>query len=150
MFAGGGQNLRIVFGFSLVFCAAALTACVEPAPPAATRDCTVSYVVDGDTVHLNCGGATLKARLVGYDTPEVFSPQCAAEKAAGDAATGVLQSLVAADPVTAAVFQGQDRYGRALVRLEIGGQDVAQVMIGTGLARSYAGRQRPDWCAILR
>ena len=64
-------------------------------------------------------------------------------------ARSLLAGLVASGPVTAVSFQGHDRYGRDLARVSIAGQDVAAYMIGTGLARPYAGHQHPDWCAIL-
>ena len=112
--------------------------------------CGIEHVYDGDTVALDCPGAPLeRARLVGFDTPEVFSPGCAAEARAGAAATDRLRALVAAAPVTGLRRQGYDRYGRALVRLEIGGADVGDVLIGEGLAVRYSGGRRIDWCARL-
>lgn len=133
-----------------------LAGCVAPQGAASRHDdaspsdCRVTYVVDGDTVHLACRGRGLvKARLLGFDTPEVFSPACPAERRAGQEATQILQQMVRTAPVTRAEFRGHDRYGRDLVRLEIGGRDVARSMIGTGLALPYAGGRHPDWCARL-
>lgn len=54
-----------------------------PGPAAAAplaSSCQVSKIVDGDTLHLTCGGVRHKVRLMGYDTPEIFHPKCAAEK----------------------------------------------------------------------
>ena len=74
-----------------------LVACRETPSPAAmaTTPCQVTHVVDGDTLHLDCGGVTHKVRLLGYDTPEVYHPKCPAEKLAGDQATVRLQVLTA-------------------------------------------------------
>ena len=136
--------------------ALSLAACTpEPAPQASAHaapspaTCVVTYVVDGDTLHLDCGSGRIKARLLGFDTPEVSHPQCAAERVAADHATALLQAMVASGPITGARFDGVDRYGRALVALQIGGQDVAQAMIASGFARPYSGHRHPDWCAIF-
>jgi endonuclease YncB( thermonuclease family) len=91
----------------------------------------------------------VKARLLGFDTPEVYSPQCREELAAGQQATAVLQQILRSGPITAARFQGHDRYGRELVQLEVGGQDVARRMIASGYAVPYSGGRHPDWCGML-
>ena len=95
----------------------------------ASAGCEVVRVVDGDTLHMRCGWVVHKVRLLGFDTPEVFRPQCDAERVAGQRATARMQHLVAAGPVTAVRFQGRDRYGRDLARVEIAGQDVADAML---------------------
>lgn len=110
-------------------------------------DCVVTRVVDGDTMHLTCAGVRHKVRLLGFDTPEISRPACAGEAVAGAQATEVLQALVATGPVTALRFDGQDRYGRDLADVAIGGQDVATVMLATGLARPYQGGRRAGWCS---
>ena len=109
-------------------------------------DCAVTRVVDGDTLHLTCAGTRHKVRLLGFDTPEVSRPGCADEAAAGARATEVLAALVATGPVTDVRFDGQDRYGRDLGALAIGGRDVAAVMLASGLARPYQGGRREGWC----
>jgi micrococcal nuclease len=123
-----------------------------PSAAASTPDtgCRITYVADGDTVHLACPGmGEVKARLLGFDTPEVFSPNCQEELAAGEAATTVLQQILRSGPITEARFEGHDRYGRELVRLEVGGQDVARRMIASGYAVPYSGGRHPDWCGML-
>ena len=115
---------------------------------AAAGDCPVSYVYDGDTVALDCGGREITARIVGLDTPETRDAHCAEELAAGEAATARLREIVAGGAVTYR-RRGVDRYGRWLIRLEAAGRDVAQVMIGEGLAVGYAGGTRIDWCRRL-
>ena len=53
----------------------------------AHADCRVLQVVDGDTLDLHCPGqGFVRARLTGFDTPELFSPGCASEAAAALAA----------------------------------------------------------------
>ena len=113
------------------------------------RGCSVSYVYDGDTVALTCDGQERTARLVGFDTPETKSPGCAAEAALGAQATTRLRALVAAGRVTLD-GQGSDKYGRLLVRMTVGGQDVADTLIDEGLAVAYDGGTRLNWCRRLR
>lgn len=99
---------------------------------------------------MTCPGfGEVKARLLGFDTPEVYSPECGAELAAGRQATAILRQIVQSGPITDARFQGQDRYGRALVRLEVAGQDVARQMLLKGYAVPYSGGASPNWCRML-
>jgi endonuclease YncB( thermonuclease family) len=111
--------------------------------------CRVTRVVDGDTLHMDCGAGLMKVRLLGYDTPEVYSPKCAAEAEAGRRASDLLAALVASGPVTAISVQGTDRYGRALATVAIAGRDVTGAMLASDLALPYTGHQHPDWCALL-
>lgn len=131
--------MRLVLALSLahVLALAAL--------PAAAA-CTVTRIVDGDTLHLDCGAGDVKVRLLGYDTPEIFHPKCAAEARRGAEATDLLAALVARGPVTGFYPQGLDRYGRTLARVAIAGQDVTDFMLATPLALPYQGHAHPDWC----
>ena len=113
---------------------------------AQTAACRVTYVVDGDTLHLDCGVGERKVRLLGYDTPEIYHPKCAAEAEAGRRATDLLAGLVASGPVTALSVQGKDRYGRDLATIFIAGTDVTGYMLASGLAQPYTGHQHPNWC----
>lgn len=145
---------KLVF---LCFAATGLSGCLDtPSQPVASGQpvvadqCTVEYVYDGDTVSLDCPGRQLeRARLVGFDTPEVFSPGCQAEKRLGDQATRRLRELVRNGTVTSVRRRGYDRYDRALVNLEINGTDVGRTLIGEGLALRYGGGRRIDWCQRL-
>ena len=126
----------------------ALIACGCFAAPL-PEGCQVTRIVDGDTLHLMCDGVEHKVRLLGYDSPEVFHPNCAAEKAAGERATVLLAKSVAEGPVTGVRIEGMDRYGRDLATVSIAGQDVTGFMLASPLALPYAGHRHPDWCARL-
>jgi endonuclease YncB( thermonuclease family) len=39
-----------------------------------------------------------------------------------------------------------DKYGREVRDVQVGGRDVAEIMIGESLARSYEGGTRQPWC----
>lgn len=121
-----------------------------PAPPAAEAPaCSVSRVVDGDTVDLNCDGAAIRARLTGFDTPETYEPGCPAEAALGRQATARLRQMVDDATRITADIGGTDRYGRRLVALSLDGQAVSRRMIAENLAVPYSGGRRIDWCARL-
>lgn len=112
-----------------------------------TAACRVTRVVDGDTVYLACpGAAPERARLMGFDTPEIFSPHCASEMQEGLAAKTYLRRQIAAADTIGMSFAGRDRYGRRLVHLSLDGRDTAAIMIGAGLARPYYGGRRRGWC----
>ncbi|WP_413871464.1 thermonuclease family protein [Albidovulum sp.] len=109
--------------------------------------CAVILAVDGDTVRLLCPAeGFVAARLIGFDTPEVFSPACPGELARGLAATAWLTLALWRAGHIAEAGEERDRYGRRLVRLRLDGRDVAGPMIALGLARPYAGGRRQGWC----
>ena len=113
----------------------------------AEGDCRVLAVVDGDTVTLACAGRGVeRARLLGLDAPEKYSPQCAAEVMAAERATWALRMMLLRAERLELTRDGEDRYGRALVRLVVDGEDVARQMIRAGHARTYGGGLRGGWC----
>jgi endonuclease YncB( thermonuclease family) len=136
----------------LAFSFLGLAACGEPPETAGPpqEGCRVVKVIDGDTIDLFCPDVgTERARIIGYDTPETFEPGCRAEARLGSAATRRLKTLVAEARTVDTSRRGYDRYGRRLVRLRIDGRDVGAVMVSEGLAVSYTGGRRIDWCSRL-
>ncbi|WP_141137838.1 thermonuclease family protein [Actibacterium lipolyticum] len=110
--------------------------------------CRLGYVYDGDTAELICGENVRTARFVGLDTPETKSPGCRAELDLGKRATERMRALLRSGIVELS-DEGFDKYGRALVRVFVDGRDVAKTMVAEGLAVTYQGGTRPDWCAKL-
>ncbi len=109
--------------------------------------CRILRVVDGDTVTLMCPEEGVEsARLTGFDTPEKFSPGCLGEFVAAERATWALRTLIQGAERLKVLREGRDRYGRALVRLELDGVDVARLMVREGHARVYGGGLRGGWC----
>ena len=102
----------------------------------------LNCVVDGDTIWLD----GIKIRIADIDTPEVFSPQCAAEADLGRQATERLLALVNAGPFEL-MLDGRDadRYGRKLRILERDGRSLGGVLVAEGLARPWNGARR-GWC----
>lgn len=109
--------------------------------------CRVVGIIDGDTVRLLCPGkGVISGRVVGYDTPEKKA-RCLSEFLAALSATQYLRWILWSGAQISARTQGEDRYGRALTMLSVDGQNVAERMVGAGLARRYDGGQRQGWCA---
>jgi len=126
-------------------------AAVAPAPAvrvAATRFplCgageRIQCVVDGDTIWL--GGT--KIRLADINTPELSSPQCAAERRLGERAALRLQALLESGPFELrAGGRDEDRYGRKLRTLVRDGRSLGDILVAEGLAHPWTGR-RASWC----
>lgn len=91
----------------------------------------VTYVVDGDTVHVRPpeGGKPVKIRIEGIDAPEIC-------QVGGTAARDALKRQVAGERVE---VQGKvgDHYGRLVARIVLNGQDQGQWLVSQGLAWSY-------------
>lgn len=102
-------------------------------------------VIDGDT--LSWRGE--RVRLVGFDTPEIFSPRCASEVHKGQAAKRMLAGLIArARSADLAIHPERDRYGRMLATLSLDGTDVGRSLVAAGLARPYLSGRRQGWCGV--
>jgi endonuclease YncB( thermonuclease family) len=115
------------------------------APDAASGGITVSgqhiYVIDGDTFDLN----GTRIRVAGIDAPETHPARCAEEARLGLAATQKLAELLRGRPLWISGLRS-DRYARSVATVRVAGEDVADAMIGSGLARNYDGKQRQGWC----
>ena len=110
--------------------------------------CKLVRVIDGDTVMLWCPGNGVKrARLAGFDTPEMFSPQCKAELVKATAAMVHLRWIFLNAKDLSIVKQGTDQYGRDLMFMSTDQGTIARQMIDAGHARAYSGGRRADWCA---
>ncbi len=113
----------------------------------AEGECRILRVVDGDTLSLICPEEGMQsARLLGFDTPEKYSPKCLGEFLAAERASWHLRALIQGADRLSLTQEGTDQYGRALVRLELDGVDVARLMIRAGHARQYGGGLRGGWC----
>lgn len=122
---------------------AALAFMAGPAPALAARPAkatwsgVVSYVVDGDTVHVRSpgGGKPVSIRLDGIDAPEIC-------QAFGPASRDALMRRVLGKRVKV-YGKRHDDYGRLLARIELNGEDTGQWMVAHGLAWSYRFRSGP-------
>jgi micrococcal nuclease len=100
-------------------------------------------VIDGDTFVY----AGERIRIADIDAPEVQG-RCPEESTLAARATHRLDRLLAQGafelhPLPSG--RDEDRYGRKLRIVTRGGRSIADVLVGEGLARTWAGRREP-WC----
>lgn len=95
----------------------------------------VTYVTDGDTLWVRplVGGAPFKVRLEGLDAPEICQTW-------GMQSRDALRERLGRGNVTVAIHRYDD-YGRAVAKIESGGEDVAAWMVREGHAWSYRYRR---------
>jgi endonuclease YncB( thermonuclease family) len=142
------KQVIVTAGMGLVLLPGIADAVNATLVPASRSGCRVAKVIDGDTVVLWCAGRGLqKARLKGFDAPEVFSPSCPSEWTRGIAATWHLRRLFFGAETITVAFAGEDRYGRALVSIATDAGPIAGRMIADGYGRAYDGGERKGWCA---
>lgn len=101
-------------------------------------------VIDGDTIRLN--GQSI--RLEDIDAPELFEPKCAAEQFRAQSAKNELIAVLNSGRVSVVQNTGrdEDRYGRKLRLVKVGGQSAGAALINKGLAVPRAGG-RHEWCS---
>jgi endonuclease YncB( thermonuclease family) len=101
-------------------------------------------VVDGDTFR---DGARA-IRLADIDAPEIFSPQCPAERELGERAARRLHELLNDGVIVIAPApdgREEDPYGRKLRVVRRGGKSLGDTLVEEGLARPSHGARR-GWC----
>ena len=109
--------------------------------------CRVLHVVDGDTADIWCPSIGVeRARFMGFDAPELFSPKCASELIAAQKAKWALRAYLLGSADLRMQRGRLDRFDRRLITLWVGAQPLSQQMITGGYARSYDGGARAGWC----
>ena len=118
-------------------------------PLAAADPAVVKHVVDGDTIVVQSGAATLKVRLIGIDTPECKPNSKAfrdSERSGTDVDTIVSQGKQASAFLKSILKKGDrvsldydvekhDKYGRTLAYVYLSdGRLLNEVIIGSGYA----------------
>jgi micrococcal nuclease len=108
---------------------------------------TVTYIVDGDTVHvIDSRSSKIKVRILGIDTPETRDPrkpvQCWGPEATAFATRTLLRHQVTL--VTDPTQDVRDRYGRTLAYLYLpDGNNYSVLAAHAGAARSYIYNRTP-------
>lgn len=100
-------------------------------------------VWDGDSIRLGAGRQSEAVRIFNIDAPEIEG-QCAYESDLALQAKIRLAELLQGRRVEI-LRQGTDRYGRTLAAIHVEGQDVGDILVSEGLARTWTGRREP-WC----
>ena len=98
----------------------------------------VFRVTDGDTITVTDGRAEKTIRLVGIDAPELSHKKRKPSQPYAQAATKFLAGLVLNKTVEIKEY-GQDRYGRTLAVVFLGGKNVNLEMVKAGYAEVYRG-----------
>jgi micrococcal nuclease len=118
----------------IVGCGVAATKLSAAAPPRDRWPGVVTYVVDGDSIHVRPlpGGKPVRIRIDGIDAPEIC-------QRGGDTARDALNRHVRGRQV---VVEGKTRddYGRLVARILADGDDVGERMVLDGQAWSYRYR----------
>lgn len=106
----------------------------------ASADASVVSVIDGDTIKVSVGGRVETVRLVGVDTPETKKPgtpvQCYGPEATQ--ATSRIVSGARVKLTADRVAGDRDKWGRLLRYVSVGGRDLGESLLRSGLARAYA------------
>jgi endonuclease YncB( thermonuclease family) len=120
----------------VLFVALTAPAVAEPIDPSDV------YVVDGDTIEVF--HVQPNVRLVGFDAPETWRPECEAERVVGLKAKARLQALVHAGHLDfhyvrcscteSQIDTGWCNWGRDCGTLMSNGRDVGDILIAEGLA----------------
>jgi micrococcal nuclease len=136
----GGSIMRLFLLSFLLFFAL---------PLAAADQAVVKHVVDGDTIVVQSGAATLKVRLIGIDTPECKPNSKAfrdSERSGADVEAIVSQGKQASAFLKGILRKGDrvsldydvekhDKYGRTLAYVYLSdGRLLNEVIIGSGYA----------------
>lgn len=141
------RSTRLYLATILVSCAAAI-ATMLTAPPARAAEAITAQVVhvdDGDTVVARRGGdERLRVRLANIDAPETNHGRCRPGQPFSDVARKRLEGLVGGRTVRLLCYD-QDRYGRAICDIDLGGTTASRTLVAEGLAwanRASAGYVR--------
>lgn len=112
----------------------------------------VVRVVDGDTVMVTVQvwpdlQAETSIRILGVDTPELRG-KCNEEKKKAQETKAALEKLLPKNSTVRLRNLKPDKYaGRHDADVHLGdGRSVAEILIASGLARSYDGGRRMGWC----
>jgi endonuclease YncB( thermonuclease family) len=112
----------------------------------------VLRVLDGDTFEARVRvwpglDITSKIRLRGIDAPELKA-RCAEERAKAEAARDALKAILDQGEVGISAVTIDKYGGRVIADASTRATpDVSVALLGSGLARSYAGGQRQSWCS---
>jgi endonuclease YncB( thermonuclease family) len=106
----------------------------------------VVRVIDGDTLEVTIMiwldmSLTTKVRLADIDTPEIWRPDCAKERFAGEQAKALVERFVGFGQVRLFDIHYGKYAGRVVARVENAkGQDLSQALLAAGFGDK-------DWCA---
>ena len=126
----------------------------SPTIPAAAFVAQVVRVVDGDTfiARVGGGGAALRVRVIGVDTPETVKPNTPVRCYGPQASSFTKHLLGPGAQVRAAHEAGGDvdRYGRQLWDVWLpDGRFLESVLVASGAARAYPFPPQTEYAPML-
>lgn len=100
-------------------------------------------MIDGDTFRYKGN----EVRIADLDAPEIFSPECSAERALGIQAKQELLYQLNKGPfqLVRAGLDEKDVYRRDLKLVRRDGQSLGETLVSKGVARQWPGSDR-SWC----
>lgn len=110
----------------------------------------VERVVDGDTVRVLARiwvghTVSVSVRLAGVDAPEIFRPQCPAEREKAREAKAFVEAMLGGDEVTLLDIVPDKYGGRVVARMETpAGEDVGEALLEARLA--VEADEDDPWC----
>ena len=136
-------------------------ATLRRAPFAGPLAATVTRIIDGDTFEARVRvwfgmEITTLVRIRGFDAAE-RKARCEAETELAEQAVLLLADFLATGPVTLGDV-GLDKFGgRVLATVYVGDaatpaappEDIAALMLASGLVRPYGGGRRQSWCGLV-
>ena len=138
--AAGDMNLKPkrLLDLTGVLVGALVLFLLTPIMAAQAGPLKVFRVTDGDTITVRDGRIEKTIRLVGIDAPEISHKKREPSQPYAQAATKYLAGLVLNKTVEIKDY-GQDRYGRTLGVVFLGGKNVNLEMVKAGYAEVYRG-----------
>jgi endonuclease YncB( thermonuclease family) len=115
-------------------------------------DVVLESIHDGDSFTVSLPGIhplwgdRAAVRIAGIDAPELRGA-CESERTLALEARRELWALLSVARRVDLEDVGRDKYGRILARVLADRRDVAEHLIGKGLARPYDGGTKEGWCA---
>lgn len=115
------------------------------------HDVTVDRVIDGDTIVISIPdlpevfGKKISVRLAGIDTPEMRG-KCPSEKGLANRAKDRVEGIIMKGDIISLGNVKRDKYFRLLADVLVDGENVAATLVGEGLAVTYSGGKKRDWC----
>ena len=115
------------------------------------HDVSIDRVIDGDTIVISIPnlpevfGKKISVRLAGIDTPEMRA-KCPYEKGLAIRAKDRLEGMLMKARVISIDDARRGKYFRILGEVLADGKNVAATLIKEGLAVTYSGGRKRDWC----
>ena len=106
------RNLKNFLPRSLLLCLVIMI--FAPGPARTAEYCTVTKVIDGDTLEADCEHRLEKIRLIGVDTPEKFHPEKPVQFFAEEASNFTRKMVEGKRVRIESDTEREDRYGRRL------------------------------------